>query len=118
MRRRRPTRVLTTWRDACRAAREGNMSENEEAITRQRATEIYYAALVRAANVRIETEGVTRAVPQRMEEEAAALLGDSPTELFAYLFRRGYKAGWKSEVGFKAVWAYCDSAWPDGIKGS
>ena len=93
------------------------MSGNEEVITRQRATEIYYAALVRAASVRIEIDGVTRAVPQRMEEESAALLGDDPTELFAYLFRRGYKAGWKSEVGFNAVWDYCGSVWPDTVEG-
>jgi hypothetical protein len=98
-----------------RADREGNMSEKADVISRQRATEIYYAALARAASVRIETEGVTRAVPLRMEEEAAALLGDEPTELFAYLFRRGYKAGWKSQVGFNAVWDYCGSVWPDTV---
>ncbi len=92
------------------------MSDNTESISRQRATEIYYAALVRAAAVRIETEGVTRAVPQKLEEEMAAALGDEPSELFAYLFRRGYKTGWKSEVGFMAVWDYCGSVWPDEIE--
>jgi hypothetical protein len=92
------------------------MSDNTDIVSRQQATDIYYAALVRAAAVRIETEGVTRAVPLRLAEEMAAALGDEPSELFAYLFRRGYKTGWKSEVGFSAVWDYCGSVWPDEIE--
>jgi len=92
------------------------MSDNTEIITRQQATAVYYDALVRAAGVRIETPGVTRAVPQKLAEEMAAALGDEPSELFAYLFRRGYKTGWKSEVGFSAVWDYCGSVWPDELE--
>lgn len=92
------------------------MSAKVETTTRQQAIEIYYAALARAAAVRIETEGVTRAVPLRLAEEMAAALGDEPSELFAYLFRRGYKTGWKSEVAFLAVWDYCNSVWPDEVE--
>ena len=92
------------------------MSDNTEITTRQEATAVYYDALVRAAAVRIETPGVTRAVPQKLAEEMAAALGDGPSELFAYLFRRGYKTGWKSEVGFSAVWDYCGSVWPDELE--
>lgn len=67
------------------------MSEKDAITTRLRATEIYYDALIRGATVRIETQGVTRGVPQRMEEEMSGALGDDPTELLAYIFRRGYK---------------------------
>lgn len=92
------------------------MSEKDAITTRLRATEIYYDALIRGATVRIETQGVTRGVPQRMEEEMSGALGDDPTELLAYIFRRGYNAGWKSEIAFTAAWDYCGSVWPDAIK--
>jgi hypothetical protein len=92
------------------------LSGNDETISRRRAMDIYYAALVRGATVRIETPGVTRGVPQQLEEEMSAALGDDPTELLAYVFRRGYKAGWKSEVAFAAVWDYCGSVWSDAVE--
>jgi len=91
------------------------LSEPVQITTRRRAMEIYYDALVRGATVRIEMQGVTRGVPLRLEEEMTAVLGDSPTELFAYLFRRGYNAGWKSEVGFTGAWDYCGSVWPVAV---
>jgi hypothetical protein len=93
------------------------MSENEETTTKEQGIDIYYQALVRAASVRIGTAGVTRAVPVGLAEEMAAALGDNPSELHAYLYRRGYKTGWKSEVGFSAVWDYCNSVWPDEVEG-
>ena len=92
------------------------MSDERDITTRLRATEIYYAALIRGATVRIETQGVTRGVPQRMEEEMSTALGDDPTEMLAYIFRRGYNAGWKSELAFTAAWDYCGSVWPDAVE--
>jgi hypothetical protein len=77
--------------------------------------DVYYRALKRAATVRIHTEGTTRSVPKRQDEEMAAALGDDPSELFSYLFRRGYKAGWKSQTGFVGAWGFSRAVWPDAV---
>ena len=55
------------------------MGEKRDITTRPRAMAIYYTALIRGATVRMETQGVTRGVPQWMEEEMPAALGDVPT---------------------------------------
>jgi hypothetical protein len=45
----------------------------------------------------------------------AAALGDDPSELFSYLFRRGYAAGWKSQISFVGAWGFSLAAWPDAV---
>ena len=86
-----------------------------ESVTRQEAMDVYYRALKRATTVRVLTDGRTRIVPQRQDEEMADALGDDPSELFSYLFRRGYKAGWKSQTGFAGAWDFSRAVWPDAV---
>ena len=86
-----------------------------ESVTQQEAMDVYYGAFTRAATVRVHTKDATRIVPQSQDEEMAAALGDDPSELFSYLFRRGYAAGWKSQIRFVGAWGFSLAAWPDAV---
>jgi hypothetical protein len=69
--------------------------------------DVYYAAYRRAAAVRTEAGPAARTNHQRIDAEMVDALGDAPSEMLSYLFRRGYAAGWKQQVAFAGTWDVC-----------